>query len=168
MKTYEWIQHIITEGKLCDQYTEKVQSAISKKALADIALDYNGASFLCEMDVAGYPLPYEVLIKEFAPFINGKYYSEHKSKSGVTYTTALWCRYDNYEVEINTTVATLLDCQLDVIIPKNNYVTLFVDKNCKLRIYCMEGAICKVNYWSGAIIENPKNNKNIKITKRDE
>lgn len=169
MKTFDWIQHIIAEGKLCDQYTDKVQKAVSKKALADIALDYNGASFFCEMEQAGYPIDYDVLKKEFAPFINGKYRSEHDTKSGITYTTSLWCRYnDDYEILVDTTVATLLDCELDVVIPENHYTTLFVNKSCKLRIFCMDGAMCNVYYWGDAIVENPKNNKNIKIRKRDE
>lgn len=167
MKTFDWLNKIIEDGRLCEQYTEKVRNAISKKGLVDIALDYNGASFLCEMDAVGYTLGYDVILKEFAPFINGKYVSEHTGKSGVTYTTSLWCQYkDDYEVEIGTTVATLLDCQLDVVIPKNHYATLFVDKNCKLRIFCMEGATCKVYYWGDAKIENPKDNANITIRKR--
>lgn len=167
METLNWLQNIIANGSLCDEYTRKVDVARSKKQIADIALDYNGASFLCEMADKGMPLPYDVLEKEFKPFINGRYASEHTTASGTTYDVAMWCRHPEHEVVASTTVTTLLGCELDVVVPKNHYAVLFVDANCKIRVFCMEGARCRVNYWGDAIVENPKQNKYIKIKKRN-
>lgn len=167
MQTLDWLNSIIEQGKLCDTYTEKVDVAKSKKQLADIGLDYNGASFLCEMADQGMPLSYEVLKKEFRAFINGRYYSENDTANGKVYTVGLWCQYEEPEVTVNTTVATFLDCDLNVIIPNNHYAILFVDSNCNLRIFCGSGSICKVNVWGDANIENPENNNKIKITKRN-
>lgn len=168
MQTLDWLHSIIEQGKLCDTYTEKVDVAKSKKQLADIGLDYNGASFLCEMENQGMPLNYDVLKREFRAFINGRYYSENETSGGSVYTVGLWCQCDEKEVTVKTTVATFLDCDVDVIVPNNHYAILFVDSNCKIRVFCGSGSICKVNYWGNAKIENPENNSKIKISKRNE
>lgn len=167
METLDWLQKIIKSGNLCEEYTHKVEFAKSKKQIADVAFDYNGASFLCEMQERGMPLNYRVIKKEFAPFINGKYISENITKSGAKYSVSIWCECEDYEVEVNTTVATFLGCELDVVIPKNKCVIIFADAKCKIRIFCMDNASCNVYYWGEAQVENPKNNNKIKIKKRN-
>ena len=66
MKTLDWIRNeIMANGLLCEEYTERVRNAKSKKQLFEICCDANGARFLPEMRAKGYPLDYDVIHEEF-------------------------------------------------------------------------------------------------------
>lgn len=154
MKFNEWIQEIIGNGLLCGDYTTKVDDAKSKARLMDIVLDANGVSWLPEMDSKGMPLPYETILRDFKSYINGRYIGHFYNKSGkLGYTSTLYCCFDESDIEINTTLTTILGCTCDVWIGKNDFVKIYADKNCKLMIHCHETSRCIVEYWDGAIIE---------------
>lgn len=149
----EWLCKVKSRGLLCGAYSEKVDNAKSKKYIMDLALDANGASYLCEMDSKGYPLPYEVILKFFSSYVNGRYVSEHKNDKGNGYTSCIYCCYSESDsIEINTTLTTLLGCSANVYIKDNDFCKIYADKNCNLRIHCPITSRCIVEYWKGANI----------------
>lgn len=97
----------ITKAKrlgLCAEYTDKVDSAGSKKALLSICLDANGLPWICHSIARGWGLTPDYISKEFAPFNNGKY---TRKKDG--YTSQMYCQYDGAEIEVKTTALLLID-----------------------------------------------------------
>lgn len=150
----EWIQEIIGSGLLCGEYTSKVDDAKSKKRLMDIVLDANGVSWLCEMDAKGMPLPYETILREFKGYINARYIAEYKNEKGNGYSSALYCCFsDSSDINIETTLTTVLGCKADVWVGANDFVKIYADKNCQLMIHCPETSRCIVEYWKGAKVE---------------
>lgn len=149
----EWINKVIDSGNLCAEYTVKVKSAKSKRALMDICLDSNGSKFLQEMDSKGFMLPYETIMKEFGSFINGRYVAEYEGRNRAKYTSVLYCCYDESLCEVETTIITLLGCNTTLKLKENSYTFVYADKNCNLVIDCPQSARCKVERWGGATID---------------
>lgn len=88
---------------LCQEYTDKVDKAGSKKAFVDIALDINGIKWMCESICRGWGLSPEYIAKEFAPFNNGKY---TRDKDG--YTAQMYCLPEDKEITISSTVTLII------------------------------------------------------------
>ena len=153
MEFHEWLNTCIKTGNLCDAYKDKALDAKSKLALMRLALDANGCSYLCEMQAKGYPLSYEIINKSFRAYINGRYIAEYNNGKGNGYTSCIYCCFDESDIEINTTLTTILGCTCDVWVGKNDFVKIYADKNCKLMIHCHETSRCIVEYWDGAIVE---------------
>lgn len=153
MEFHEWLNSVIKSGNLCDVYKDKALDAKSKLALVRLCLDSNGASYLCEMQAKGYPLSYETICNKFRSYINSRYVAEFKNERGSFYNSSIYCCFDESDIEINTTLTTILGCTCDVWIEKNDFVKIYADKNCKLMIHCHETSRCIVEYWDGAIIE---------------
>lgn len=147
-----WINKVIESGNLCVEYKEKVDDAKSKLQLMNLCLDSNGSSYLCEMQEKGYPLPYEVINKEFRSYINGRYNAEFKNDKENGYTSSIYCCYAEDELLIDTTLTTMLGCNTDVYIRQNDFVKIYADKNCELHISCPDSSRCIVEYWDGARI----------------
>lgn len=162
----EWIDKVISNGKLCEEYTAKVDDARSKKALMDIVLDANGCKFLCEMDENGISLPYETIKREFGAYINGRYVAEYTSKNGIRYNSSIYCCYDGVECLIGTTVATMLGCKTTIVMNDNDYVKIIADRNCDLVIKCQDSTRCSVEYSDGAKISIIGCEKNVRVRKR--
>ena len=110
----EWINKVMASGHLCEEYTNKVHEARSKKALMDIVLDANGSSYLCEMDSQGITLPYEPILKEFGAYINARYVAEYEGKNGGHYNSCIYCCYDEDVCFVETTCVTMLGCKTNV------------------------------------------------------
>lgn len=149
----EWVALLKENGLLCDMYSEKVDNAKSKLELVRCCLDANGVNFLQEMQSAGFPLPYEVVCSVFRSYINGRYVAEFKNERGSFYNSSIYCCFNESDIEINTTLTTILGCTCDVWIGENDFVKIYADKNCKLMIHCNESSRCIVEYWDGAIID---------------
>lgn len=162
----EWIDKVISNGKLCEEYTAKVGDARSKKALMDIVLDANGCKFLCEMDENGIALPYETIKREFGAYINGRYVAEYTAKNGGHYNSSIYCCYEEGECLVETTVATMLGCKTTIVMNDNDYVKIIADKNCDLTIKCQESTRCSVEYSDGAKISIIGCEKNVRVRKR--
>lgn len=163
----DWLNKIIEADKLCSQYIDKVQVARNKKQIADIGLDANGACYLCKMQSLGYELPYEVIKKEFAPFINGRYIAKLASKNGGEYSSATYCEFDEKTVIINATITTFLGCSLAVYIPEYSYSQLYVDGGSKITIHCPKNAHCMVDFWDGAEVAISEDSEGkVKLKKR--
>lgn len=152
MNYREWMKNIQSSGNLCTEYCDKANTAINKKQLVDLVCDANGANFLQEMQSKGFELPYSVIHKEFSPYINGKYISEHKNDKGNGYTSCIYCGFVN-DINVATTIVSLLNCTCDIRIKDNHVCRLYVDKNCKIRVSCPESSRCLIEYWEGAQVE---------------
>lgn len=154
MKIQEWLNTLLEKGLVCEQYAQKIECASSKAQLINLLLDANGASFLCEMDAKGFPLPYETILRDFNRFVNGNYIASYQNSKGNGYTSSFYCCYiEKDKLEINTTQTLLFCCTLDVFIKENDFVKLFLDKRCDVRVHCPKSARCIVHYWKGAKIE---------------
>lgn len=153
MKTSEWLSNIIENGALCGNYTDKVNEAKSKLQLFRLCCDANGANFLMEMQEKGLPLPYETICKEFASYINGRYVAEYKNEKGNGYNSCLYCCHDKDNIFVDTTLCSVLGYTGRIVIAKNNFAKIYLDKNCDVQIQLQDGARCIVEYWKGAKAE---------------
>lgn len=150
----DWLNNIIDKGFLCNEYSNKVSSALSKKQLVDIGLDANGIHYLCEMRQNGYPLDYNVLLNEFKHFINGKYiFTSKPNAAGVSYTCELYCRYNNRELNVRTTCVSLLDCATTICIKPYDCVSVHLDENCDVKIKCHDTSSCRVYLYGAAKVD---------------
>ena len=168
MRFKEWITKVISKGLLCAAYTDKVESALSKKKLMDIVLDANGVSWLPQMQAKGISLPYETIINEFGAYINGRYKAEYSKGDRLFYTSCLYCCYGE-SIQIDTTATTLLGCNCEVNITDYDFVKIYIDANCDVRINCPDNARCLVEYWGNPQIKVNANKKtNVVISKGEE
>lgn len=166
MTFQEWIDKVISNGKLCEEYTGKVYDAKSKKALMDIVLDANGSKFLCEMDEHGMTLPYDTIKREFGAYINGRYIAEYTTKRGGRYNSSVYCCYNDDECLVETTIVTMLGCKTTIVMNDNDYVRIIADKNCDLIVKCQESTRCSVEYSEGAKVSIVGCEKNVRVRKR--
>ena len=153
MKTTEWIENIIENGALCGNYTDKVNDAKSKLQLFRLCCDSNGANFLMEMQEKGLPLPYETITTDFDSYINGRYVAEYKNEKGNGYDSMLFCCFSGEKINVDTTLCSVLGYTGRVVIAKNNFAKIYLDKNCDVQIELQDGARCIVEYWKGAKVE---------------
>lgn len=153
MKFNEWLNSVIGAGLLCGNYRDKALNAQSKINLMNIVLDANGASYLCETQSKGFALPYETITKEFKSYINGRYIAEYKNDKGNGYTSTIYCCYcDSDDVHIKTTSTTFLGCKTTIHIKPYDFVQIYADSNCELKIICPESSRVKLDYWGNAKI----------------
>lgn len=167
----DWINNLISVGLLCGDYTSRVNSALSKKQLADIGLDANGISYLCRMAQKGYPLPYDTLLHEFENFINGNYIYESKPNDRrYTYTTEMYVDFGG-TIDITTTAIALLGCKARLNVCGNSLVNIHVDKNCEIEVNCSPSSRCRVFLYGDAevkILNNVDNVKLIEVSEDDD
>ena len=148
-----WLHKVIETQNLCNEYKDKALHATSKVQLMRLAMDANGASYLCEMQAKGIPLSYDVIINKFGSYINGRYIAEFKNERSNGYTSSIYCHFsDPNRIDVQTTLCTLLACKSDVYIGDNDFVRLYVDSNCELSIHCPISSRCIVEYWGDAKI----------------
>lgn len=166
----EWINNLIGVGLLCCDYTSRVNSALSKKQLADIGLDANGISYIARMAQKGYPLPYNSLLKEFKNFINGNYIFESvPNERGYSYTSEVYvCYSDNDHVDVKTTLVAFLGCKTKINIQERTIVNVYLDKNCEVEINCPLSSRCRVYLYGDAKVVVLSNEEKVKVIKVDE
>jgi hypothetical protein len=100
----------ITKAKelgLCKEYSQKIDSAMSKKQVMDIALDANGVSWLCDSIAQGWGLTPNYIARNYANFLNARYVYHGKG-----YTSAIYCQNDN--IDIKTTVSCVIECNGEI------------------------------------------------------
>lgn len=88
---------------LCQEYTEKVDKAASKKQFMDICLDANGMNWLSHAIARWHGLSAEYISREFHAFNEGRYV---RNKDG--YTSAMYCS-PTTNPEITTTAAIVIN-----------------------------------------------------------
>lgn len=146
----EWINKVIDSGALCANYTDKVNDAKSKRELMQIVLDPNGVSYLMKMQSQGLALPYETIVKTFGSYINGRYVAEYKNEKGNGYTSKIYCCFDEDTILVDTTLCSILGYKGTIVIDKNNFPKIYLDKNCDVKIVLGDGIRAIVEYWKGA------------------
>lgn len=161
----EWINKISEAGLLCDDYSSKVKSALSKKQLADIGLDANGIRFLIEMQQKGFMFPYEDLQEEFSRFINGNYIFESEpNEKGVNYTCELYCGFRSQDhIEVRTTALALLDCVTRLILKNNYAASIYLDTNSYAEVIVPPSATCRIYLYGDATVKVVGDESKVKI-----
>lgn len=152
-KITDWLALLNQNNLLCSEYNKKVINAKSKKQLMDLVLDSNGSSYLQEMDSKGCGLPYEFICTQFAPYINGRYIAEYSNTNKPSYTSALYCCFGGEKINVDTTLCSVLGYTGRIVIAKNNFAKIYLDKNCDVQIELQEGSRAIVEYWKGAKVE---------------
>jgi hypothetical protein len=152
-KIEDWFALLNEKGLLCENYNSKAMSAHSKKQLMDIVLDANGSSYLQEISAKGYGLPYEFICSSFASYINGRYVAEYKNEKGNGYTSKMYCCFDEDTILVDTTLCSVLGYTGRIVIAKNNFAKIYLDKNCDVQIELQDGARGIIEYWKGAKVE---------------
>lgn len=151
MKFTEWLNDIVENGLLCGVYTEKTLSAKSKKQILDLVLDSNGMNFLQEMQMKGHPLPYETITKEFGSYINGRYVAEYTGSKGNKFTSSLYCCFKGSMI-VDTTLLSILGCDMEIHIKDNDYVKVCVDSNSTVTIHCPNSSRCITEVFGDAVV----------------
>lgn len=149
----EWLNNALSYDLICDLYKDRVAKAQSKKQFMDIVLEANGLEYLCKAKADGYGLPYDTILREFTPFINGAYEAKIDRENGKWYTSTMYCCLDEKsEIRVCNTATGFYGCKCSVVVPKNSFVQLYVDDECKLDITCHETSKCYISYSEGAEI----------------
>ena len=162
----KWVALLKKNGLLCDMYSEKVDNAKSKLELVRCCLDANGANFLQEMQSEGHELPYEIIHKLFRAYINGRYTAEFKNENNRGYTSCMYCCWQD-DIYVETTLVTVLNCDCNIYIGSNSVVRIYLDKNCKVRIFCPQSSFCMVDYWGDAVVDTTHCDSKVEVTKKD-
>jgi cytochrome c oxidase assembly protein Cox11 len=161
-KITDWFALLNQNNLLCSEYNKKVINAKSKKQLMDLVLDANGSSYLQEMDSKGCGLPYEFICTQFAPYINGRYIAEYSNTNKSSYTSALYCCFSGEKINVDTTLCSVLGYSGTIVVKKNNFAKIYLDKNCNVTITLEDGARCVVEYWKGATVAHNLGDANTK------
>lgn len=115
---------------LCDEYKKKLNECQNKEDLMNIVLDANGVSMLCDAQSFGWGMKSEYIQKEFGENINGTWQRE---KDG--YTSALYVGYSG-NVECNTTIMTLIDCDCVVYVPALAICKVYIGGGSNITVNC--------------------------------
>lgn len=164
METRDWLNEIISKELMCDEYVNKVGDARSKKQLMDYVLDAKGSEWFQEMEAKGCGLSYEEITKSFASYINGRYVAEYRNEKGNGYTSTLYCCFSGEKINVDTTLCSVLGYTGRIVVTKNNFAKIYLDKNCDVQIQLQDGAKANVEYWKGAKVEVLGNYERVKLT----
>lgn len=116
---------------LCAEYSEKWDSCKSKKQLIDLALEAKGVDYICDAIAKGWGISPRYISYIFSSFINGKYVFDNSK-----YTSEMYCKYSGI-ITCRTTILTLIDCDVRVIIPDGRICEIYATGNTKI---AMDGA----------------------------
>lgn len=105
---------------LCGGYKEKWDSATSKEALIDMALDSNGVEMLADAAAFGWGMDIQYMKRTFSDYINGKW---KRSKDG--YTSCLYVDF-NGQIEQYCTLTTVLSSNVEFHVPGGSVCKLYV------------------------------------------
>lgn len=148
MKTLDWLNDEITQGAVCEAYTEKAKSCQSKKQLFDLACDINGSIYLCE----SLSLDLKVIEREFSKYINGKCKNTLANNTDDIYTSAIYCNYTG-NVYADTTITTFLGCTANVELEEYTSAFVFVDGKSDLVVYCPSTSMARIEVYNGGKVK---------------
>lgn len=122
----DFLENAQVEG-ICDEYRDDVVNCGSKKQLMDMALSVKGADYLCDAIAKGWGVSPQEISKRFAPYINGKYTLDKG------YTSTMYCQY-NGSIVCETTLLTLIECNIEVEIPEYHTCEIYACGKCNIRV----------------------------------
>ena len=114
--------------KMCSEYYGKWNSCHSNKQIMDMALGVKAVDFLCDSIAKGWGLSPEYISERFKNFINGKYTSEQKG-----YTSKMYCEFHG-DVKTDTTIVTLIDCDVELQAPNWSICEVYCTGKCKVNV----------------------------------
>ena len=116
------------ENNLCSEYSDIWDSCNSNKQIMDMCLGVKGVDFLCDSIAKNWGISPEVICSKFGKFINGKYVRDIDG-----YTSKIYCKYDG-SVVADTTIVTLVGCNVDIRIPTNAICEVYCTEKCDIRV----------------------------------
>lgn len=134
----DFLENAQVEG-ICDEYRDRVVNCGSKKQLMDIALSAKGADYLCDAIAKDWGVSPSEISKRFAPYINGRYTLDNGD-----YESAMYCQY-NGSIVCETTLLTLVECNIEVEVPKYHICEIFACGKCNISVKG-EGQVLVVTY----------------------
>ena len=129
---------------LCDTFAQKWSNCKSKKQLYDLACNVNSLSYLAEMIAKGYGLTPDYLSREFGQFLNGKCIY-----NGDGYSSCIYCRPPEDEIDITTTAALIIGFEGNIIVDRLISELYFVNSNVTIN----NGGIVKVFLYNSNVIK---------------
>lgn len=162
MRTLEWLNGLIENHLVCEQYIKKIISAKSKKQLFSICADSNGISFLPMMRAKGVGIDYAIIENEFSKYINGKFKPEYGKE--YKYLSAIYIGVTE-QITIDTTIASLNNCKCVLRVIPNFISSIAVDKNCELDVFCPDSSRLVIEIWGNPKINIIEGEDRIKIKK---
>lgn len=133
----DFLENAQVEG-ICDEYRDDVVNCGSKKQLMDIALSAKGSDYLCDAIAKGWGASPQEISKRFAPYINGKYTLDKG------YTSTMYCQY-NGSIVCETTLLTLIECNIEVEIPEYHVCEIYACGKCNISV-TGKGQVLVVTY----------------------
>lgn len=159
-KVRDFMESVIDDGLLCEEYEVKYHNAKSKRQVMDIVLDANGMSFLQEMGEKGHKISYDAVVDEYGKYINGNYVRDNDG-----YTSEMYCKHEGY-IEARCTATVLLGCTATVRFTEPIKYLLYCD-DCDIRIESQKDARVYVQCWGDTKVDTSGNENNV-ILKRKE
>lgn len=121
MITLEQFKENAIKSGICDEYKERFFSCNSKKELFEMALSVKAIDYLFDSIAKGWGISSQEICNRFPNLINGRYILKEKG-----YTSKLYCKYSDKDIVCDTTLLALIDCDCDVIVPKNHICEIYV------------------------------------------
>lgn len=117
---------------LCGDYKTKWDNATTHKHLADLALDINGADFLCASVAKKWGLTKDFLLNNFNNLINGKYTAKCGANNN-TYTSEIYIGH-NGNITAHTTILIVLYSNVTIHVPTNHICRIFSAGNTNISV----------------------------------
>lgn len=149
---------------LCSEYLNKWNSRLSRRQLMDLALESKGADYVCDSIAKGWGVSPDFISTKLSAYINGNYISHQDG-----YTSKMYCGYNGH-VFANTTLITLINCDVTIEFPDYSICEIYCTGNVNVKTIgdgrCV--FVCYGDYDNVSITNEDKVNiKRIQKKERD-
>lgn len=121
---------------ICEKYLSLWDNCVSKREMFDLACRIEPSYYLVKSISEGWGVSPEYIKEHFSHFINGRYVAELKNEKGGEYTSQLWCcEKQGSAILFNTSLYTILDCNIDIFIKDNSVCRVIADKDSVIRLH---------------------------------
>lgn len=115
MITLEQFKENAIKNGICNEYKDSFLNCNSKKELFEMSLGVKAIAYLFDAMAKGWGISSQEICNKFPNLINGNYVLEDKG-----YTSKLYCKYWGDDIVCDTTLLALIDCDCDIVVPKNH------------------------------------------------
>ena len=152
---------------ICDKYLSQWDECVSKREMFDLACRIEPSYYLVKSISEGWGVSPEYIKANFNPFINGRYVAELKNEKGGEYTSQLWCcEKQGTAIMYNTTLYTILDCNIDIFIKDNSVCRVITDKTSVIRLHISKNCSVLVETYSDNVMVSEKDEGSRVMIKR--
>lgn len=113
---------------LCQEFTRIWDSCKTSKELMDMALCSKGCDYICDSIAKGWGISPSYISKKFKYLINGNYVSKQHG-----YESEMFCQYKGLVIA-RTTNIVLIDCDMEITIPKFFRCDIYVSGKSNIRL----------------------------------